>query len=165
LEALSLADRMAVMNAGVIMQFGTPDEIYDDPANTFTADFVGEPKINLFEGIARRQNGDVGVAVGRDGFLPTAARDVTDGQPVTVGLRPQDCRIATEDERAVGAEVVVFENVLEFGLATLDVAGLDGRMVAQTPGDVQWHHGSQVRITARPDRVYLFDIDGGERIR
>ena len=165
LEALSLADRMAVMNAGVIMQFGTPDEIYDDPANTFTADFVGEPKINLFEGIARRQNGEVGVAVGRDGFLTTAAREVADGQPVTVGLRPQDCRVATEGERAIGAEVVVFENVLEYGLATLDVAGLDGRMVAQTPGDVQWRAGGQARITARPDRVYLFDVESGERIR
>jgi multiple sugar transport system ATP-binding protein len=165
LEALSLADRMAVMNAGIIMQFGTPDEIYDDPANTFTADFVGEPKINLFEGIARRQDGEVGVAVGRDGFLTTAAREVADGQPVTVGLRPQDCRVATEGERAIGAEVVVFENVLEYGLATLDVATLDGRMVAQTPGDVQWRTGDQARITSRPDRVYLFDVDSGERIR
>jgi len=165
LEALSLADRMAVMNAGIIMQFGTPDEIYDDPANTFTADFVGEPKINLFEGIARRQDGEVGVAVGRNGFLPTAARDVTDGQSVTVGLRPQDCRVAAEGERAIEAEVVVFENVLEYGLATLDVAGLDGRMVAQTPSDVQWRTGEQARITGRPDRVYLFDVDSGERIR
>src|SRR3954466_11261061 len=110
LEALSLADRMAVMNAGIIMQFGTPDEIYDNPANTFTADFVGEPKINLFEGIARRQDGEVVVAVGRNGFLPTAAREVTDGQSVTVGLRPQDCRVAAQGERAIGAEVVVFEN-------------------------------------------------------
>jgi ABC-type sugar transport system ATPase subunit len=165
LEALSLADRMAVMNAGVIMQFGTPDEIYDDPANTFTADFVGEPKINLFEGVARRQNGEVAVAVGRDSVLPTAARDVADGRAVTVGVRPQDCRIAREGERAVEAEVVVFENVLEFGLATLDVPGLDGRMVAQTPGDVQWRTGESVRVTARPDRVYLFDVDSGERIR
>jgi ABC-type sugar transport system ATPase subunit len=165
LEALSLADRMAVMNAGIIMQFGTPDEIYDDPANTFTADFVGEPKINLFEGIARRQDGEVRVAVGRNGFLPTAARDVTDGQSVTVGLRPQDCRVAADGERAIEAEVVVFENVLEYGLATLDVAGLDGRMVAQTPSDVHWRSGEQARITGRPDRVYLFDVDSGERIR
>ena len=105
------------------------------------------------------------MAVGRNGFLPTAAREVTDGQSVTVGLRPQDCRIAAEGERAIEAEVVVFENVLEYGLATLDVAGLDGRMVAQTPGDVQWRAGEQARITGRPDRVYLFDVDSGERIR
>ena len=76
------------------------------------------------------------MAVGRNGLLPTAAHDVADGQSVTVGLRPQDCRMAAEGERAIGAEVVVFENVLEFGLATLDVPGLDGRMVAQTPSDV-----------------------------
>ena len=93
LEALSLADRMAVMNAGVIMQFGTPDEIYDDPANTFTADFVGEPKINLFEGVARRRDGEVDVAVGRAGLLRTAARDVPDGRPVTVHLAPDQVHV------------------------------------------------------------------------
>ena len=60
LEALSLADRMAVMDAGVIQQFGTPDEIFDDPANQFVADFVGEPKINLVEGVVeRREQGTV----------------------------------------------------------------------------------------------------------
>jgi ABC-type sugar transport system ATPase subunit len=166
LEALSLADRMAVMNAGVIMQFGTPDEIYDDPANTFTADFVGEPKINLFEGVARRRDGEIAVALGRNSLLRTAAHDVADGRSVTVGVRPQDCRIAEEGEEAVvEAEVVVFENVLEFGLATLEVPGLDGRMVAQTPGDVAWRAGESVRVTARPDRVYLFDVESGERIR
>ncbi|HEY2099931.1 MAG TPA: ABC transporter ATP-binding protein, partial [Pseudonocardia sp.] len=51
LEALSLADRLAVMDGGVIQQFGTPDEIFDDPANQFVADFVGEPPINLLTGV------------------------------------------------------------------------------------------------------------------
>jgi multiple sugar transport system ATP-binding protein len=73
--------------------------------------------------------------------------------------------VAAEGERAIGAEVVVFENVLEFGLATLDVPGLDGRMVAQTPSDVHWQTGGQAHITARPDCVYLFDVTTGDRIR
>ena len=52
-EALSLADRLAVMDAGVVQQFGTPDEVFDDPANLFVATFVGEPQINVVPGIAR----------------------------------------------------------------------------------------------------------------
>ena len=52
-EALSLADRLAVMDAGVVQQFGTPDEVFDDPANLFVAQFVGEPQINVLRGVAK----------------------------------------------------------------------------------------------------------------
>ncbi|GGK91435.1 ABC transporter ATP-binding protein [Mangrovihabitans endophyticus] len=165
LEALSLADRMAVMNAGVIEQFGTPDEIYDDPANMFVADFVGEPKINLFEGTAVRRSGGTVVRAGRDGRLAAYAPAATDGQAVTVGLRPQDARPAHDDEPALAARVVVYEDFMEFGLATLEVPGVDGRIVAQLPHGVRWRRGETRRIAARPDRVYLFDTETGTRIR
>jgi ABC-type sugar transport system ATPase subunit len=165
LEALSLADRMAVMNAGIIEQFGTPDEIYDDPANVFVADFVGEPKINLFEGTVERRGGDIAVRVGRDGTLLTDVQQAEHGQPVTVGLRPQDTRTAHPDEDALDCTVVVYEDFMEFGLATLEVSGVDGRVVAQTPHGVHWRRADPVRIAARRDRVYLFDHDTGMRIR
>ena len=58
-EALSLADRLAVMDAGVVQQFGTPDEVFDDPANLFVAQFVGEPQINVLRGTARTVDGRV----------------------------------------------------------------------------------------------------------
>ena len=164
LEALSLADRMAVMNAGIIEQFGTPDEIYDDPANVFVADFVGEPKINLFEGTVVRRGGDILVRVG-NGLLLTDARAGEDGQPVTVGLRPQDTRTAHDDEPAVTSTVVVYEDFMEFGLATLEVPGVDGRLVAQTPHGVHWRRHDTVRVAARRDRVYLFHHDTGMRLR
>jgi ABC-type sugar transport system ATPase subunit len=165
LEALSLADRMAVMNAGIIEQFGTPDEIYDDPANVFVADFVGEPKINLFEGTVVRRGGDIAVRVGREGLLLTDVQTGEEGQPVTVGLRPQDTRTAHEGEPAVTCTVVVYEDFMEFGLATLEVPGVDGRVVAQTPHGVHWRRADTVRIAARRDRVYLFHHDTGMRLR
>ena len=58
-EALSLADRLAVMNGGVIQQFGTPDEVFDDPANLFVAGFVGEPQINIVDGVVRRDGSSI----------------------------------------------------------------------------------------------------------
>ncbi len=71
-EALSLADRLAVMDAGVVQQFGTPDEVFDDPANLFVATFVGEPQINVVPGIARVQDGRVRVEIGSGtGYLDT----------------------------------------------------------------------------------------------
>jgi ABC-type sugar transport system ATPase subunit len=162
LEALSLADRLAVMDGGVIQQFGTGDEVFDDPANLFVADFVGEPKINLIEG-TMGENGTV--RIGRDSALGTAARSAKAGQPVTVGVRPQDLRPAEPSEVGLHADVAVFEHLLEFGLGTLKVGGLDGNVVAQTPSDVRWRRADQVQVTAPPERVYLFDTDTGARIR
>ena len=162
LEALSLADRLAVMDAGVIQQFGTSDEIFDDPANLFVADFVGEPKINLLEGVADE---DGTVRIGRDGRLRSAARSTSAGQSVTVGLRPQDGHLASDGEPSVPAEVVVFEDLLEFGLGTVRVEGLDSSIVVHTPADVRWRRGDVVRLAAPPERVYLFEPDGGARIR
>lgn len=158
LEALTLADRMAVMNDGVIRQFGTPDEIYDDPADRFVADFVGEPKINLMPG--RFENG--AVHIGGDCALSTVAQ-ITDGTAVEVGIRPQDCR--PDEAGGLRGTVRVFENLLEFGLGTIDVAGIPEPVVAQTPADAAWSAGEEVRLTVPADRVYLFDRDTGARLR
>ena len=166
LEALSLADRMAVMDAGVIRQFGTPDEVFDDPANQFVADFVGEPKINMVEGTVTRDGERVLVRVGRTGSLPTDARTPADGKAVLVGLRPQDCRVdVPENEPAIEGQVRVFEHLLEYGQATIDVPGVDGPVVAVTPADDDWSPGSAVRVSAASRRVYLFDPETGDRIR
>jgi multiple sugar transport system ATP-binding protein len=166
LEALSLADRIAVMDAGVIQQFGTPDEIYDDPANQFVADFVGEPKINLLEAVVELRGDEVIARVGRTSSIRTAVRGLDEGRPVIVGLRPQDCRPhAPADQPCLEGEVAVFEHLLEFGLATIDVPGLDGRLVAQTPADTYYETGTIAHIDARPDRVYLFDAENGQRLR
>ncbi|MFI9587065.1 ABC transporter ATP-binding protein [Streptomyces sp. NPDC052236] len=169
LEALSLADRIAVMDGGVIQQFGTPDEVYDDPRNVFVADFVGEPKINFVEGVVERRDDEVdavSVRVGRSSTLRTAARTPEHGRPVVVGIRPQDCRYDTPtDQPAVEGQVAVFEDLQEFALATVAVDGVDGHVVAQTPGNLALPRGSTVRISAPPGRIHLFDPDTGERVR
>ncbi|HEX4247281.1 MAG TPA: ABC transporter ATP-binding protein [Pseudonocardia sp.] len=163
LEALSLADRIAVMDGGLIQQFGTPDEIFDDPANRFVADFVGEPPINLLVGVTA---GDGTVRLGEAGALATSAPGVPAGRRVVVGLRPQDCRtepVRTDTgrpARALLATVLVYENLLEYGLATVELAGLPGRVVVQVPAGQRLSAGDQVSITAPAARVYLFDEHG-----
>jgi multiple sugar transport system ATP-binding protein len=181
LEALSVADRIAVMDAGVIQQFGTPDEIFDDPANQFVADFVGEPPINLLPGDTAA---DGSVRLGQAGVLRTSASGVPPGQRVVVGLRPQDCRA---EARAPGAEVsagagltpgpgltpapgltatvLVYENLLEYGLATVELAGVPGRVVVQVAAGQNLAAGDAVSITAPTRRVYLFDDQSGGRLR
>jgi ABC-type sugar transport system ATPase subunit len=163
LEALSLADRMAVMDAGVIKQFGTPDEVFDAPADRFVADFVGEPSITLLPGTG---TGD-GVRVGSAGGLK-AAVPVPDGRDVLVGLRPQDCHPVDghpTDVPGLEGTVLVFEDLLEFGLATVDVPGVDTRVVAQVEPGHPLRAGDRITIAAPPERVHVFDYATGERLR
>jgi ABC-type sugar transport system ATPase subunit len=166
-EALSLADRLAVMDAGVVQQFGTPDEVFDDPANLFVAQFVGEPQINVLPGIARVHDARVRVEIGSNaGHLDTTVTDVADGTRVSVGIRPQDSAIASPDsERGIHTTVAYFEHLLEFGLATSTVAGMEEGIVVQTPPQESYEPEQRVTVTAPPERVYLFDADTGERLR
>ncbi|GAB5898874.1 MULTISPECIES: ABC transporter ATP-binding protein [Mycolicibacterium] len=166
-EALSLADRLAVMDAGVVQQFGTPDEVFDDPANLFVAQFVGEPQINVLPGVARVADGRTTVEIGSgSGALDTAVTGVADGTRVTVGIRPQDCALRTDTAAAgIHTTVAYFEHLLEFGLATSTVSGVEEGIVVQTPAAENYEPEQKVVVTAPAERVYLFDSDSGERLR
>lgn len=165
-EALSLADRLAVMDAGVVQQFGTPDEVFDDPANLFVAQFVGEPQINVLRAKAKVVDGRVWAEIGSDaGRLATSVTDVADGTAVVVGVRPQDCAITSDAGAGLTATVAYFEHLLEFGLATSTVSGVEDGIVIQTPAVDAYEPEQRVVVTAPAERVYLFDPDTGERLR
>jgi multiple sugar transport system ATP-binding protein len=150
----------------VVQQFGTPDEVFDDPANLFVAQFVGEPQINVLPGVARVRDGRVSVQIGDGaGGLDTAATGVADGTAVTVGIRPQDCAITGDAAQGISTTVAYFEHLLEFGLATSTVAGMEEGIVVQTPAADTYEPEQKVVVTAPPERVYLFDAGTGERLR
>ncbi|MDT7842314.1 ABC transporter ATP-binding protein [Streptomyces justiciae] len=159
-EALSLADRIAVMKDGVIQQLGTPYEIYDSPANVFVADFVGEPAINLLPGTATadahaRLSDSVRLA------LPTP---VAEGRELVLGIRPEDLRLAGDDS-GLPARVVAHEPLLESGIATLALDGVDRHLVALTDPDVRLAHDDRVRVVADRDLTQVFDAETGDSLR
>ncbi|HET9873349.1 MAG TPA: ABC transporter ATP-binding protein [Propionibacteriaceae bacterium] len=165
-EALSLADRLAVMDAGIIRQFGTPDEVFDDPANLFTAGFVGEPQINVFDGVLTANDAGTGLVVELgNGLLPVRLESGRPGQPVTVGIRPQDARLTHDAGQGVEVRVAVFEHLMEFGLATVDVPNTENSMVVQTSALDHFETGAHASVSAPPERIYLFDPASGERLR
>ena len=158
-EALSLADRIAVMKDGVIQQLGTPYEIYDSPANLFVADFVGEPAINLLPGIAAadghaRLSGSVRIA------LPVP---VAEGRAVVVGVRPEDLRLTGGE--GMPAKVVAHEPLLEAGIATLALDGVEHALVVLTDPEVRLTHDERVRVTADPGHTHVFDAETGDSLR
>ncbi|WP_034273916.1 ABC transporter ATP-binding protein [Haloechinothrix halophila] len=157
-EALSLADRVVVMHDGVVQQVGTPDEIYDDPANLFVATFVGEPPMNTVEGTLVdgrvRLSGDVEVPV-------TAGT----GGSVVLGVRPEDVALTEPENADVTGTVLVYEELLEYGLASVELPGVTERIVAQTAPGLDLAPGQPVSLALQRDRTYLFDTDSGERLR
>ncbi|MFJ4279094.1 ABC transporter ATP-binding protein [Streptomyces massasporeus] len=157
-EALSLADRIAVMKDGVIQQLGTPYEIYDSPANVFVADFVGEPAITLLPGIA-----DDGHARLSDAVRIALPVPVDEGRKVVVGIRPEDVRLTAEG--TLPARVVAHEPLLESGLATLALDGVERHLVVLTDPEVRLAHDERVRVAADPRHTHVFDAETGASLR
>ena len=96
IEAMTMADKIVVMKDGVVEQTGGPLDLYDQPANTFVAGFIGSPAMNLLQGTARRNGSGVEIAFANGDRVqtPTAPRCRT-GQPVLFGIRPEHCAVAT----------------------------------------------------------------------
>lgn len=157
-EALSLADRVVVMNDGVVLQVGTPDEVYDDPANLFVAQFVGEPAMNLLPGTAEAG------AVRLTPQLTVPVSGKAFGQ-VTLGVRPEDLAVVAPSQADLSAVAVVYEDLREYALATVEIDGVDARVVVQTDPGLRIAPGDAVPLALHRDRTYLFDSASGERLR
>jgi multiple sugar transport system ATP-binding protein len=167
-EALSLADRIAVMHDGTLQQVGTADEVYDHPANLFVADFVGEPRMNLLPGRLRTL-GDSGLEVrlSEDArvILPGHLGDGPTERDVMLGIRPQDIVIERPDAvGAMRATVFAFEPLQEVGRVTLELPGVETRVVIETHHDLRVDAGETVGLRFDPARTHLFDTGTGDRL-
>jgi multiple sugar transport system ATP-binding protein len=151
-EAMSLANRIAVLSAGELQQIGTPDEVYDHPANVFVAEFIGSPPMNLLP--ARRDDGSLVVAGGWK--MPAPKLTSSPRGDVTVGLRPEGISIGAKGQ---GAEVVAVE---PFGSEVIvDVRIGDQALKVRAAPDVRPDPGSTVHLRADPDAVRVFDRESG----
>jgi multiple sugar transport system ATP-binding protein len=152
IEAMTMADRIVVMNAGRVEQIGTPLELYDDPANLFVAGFIGSPAMNILPG--RMNGGAVSLAQGIDIAVnkPLAA-----GREVLVGVRPEHFAVAGD---GLPAQVVLVEPT---GADTQIFCKLAGRDVtAMVRERHEFHPGETIRL--RPGLSYLFDPSSGARL-
>ncbi|MGH8795250.1 MAG: ABC transporter ATP-binding protein [Stackebrandtia sp.] len=162
-EALALADRIAVMEAGKIRQLGTPREVFNRPSSTFVANFIGSTPMNLLPGVI--DSGAVAVAEGNSlGVDETSGiAHVADQDKVIVGVRPEHLELHTEDPgqpgRALHGEVSVLEHL---GASTLVTVDCEGTLVGATvPEEDEPEPGSPVWLTAPPGRTLLYRSDDG----
>jgi multiple sugar transport system ATP-binding protein len=147
IEALTMADRIAVLNEGQIIQEGTPDDIYDRPATTFVAQLVGTPRINLFE--ARRENGSVTV---NDSELKVdAAQNLPDA--LLLGIRPEDVRPDPEGKYA--GQVVLKEPL---GVETvLHLKSGNQTLLSLVPGMSDAKIGDTLAFNIADTKLHFFD--------
>ncbi len=154
IEAMTLADRVVVMSKGVVQQVGTPMEIYDRPANTFVAGFIGSPAMNLV-------SGDIadGVFTGENIRVEGLSHNARG--PVTLGFRAEDATLAS-DGGQIGAGIYSVELL---GEATMISMRVGGELVSvKTTKDYRAEIGDAVRVSISPAACHLFDKATGARI-
>ena len=187
-ESLILSDRIVVMREGKIQQIGTPESIYDSPANTFVAGFVGSPPINLLKGVLEQTGGGDWRVVG-EGFSCGVATSMIErmgqsaGREVSLGVRAEDigineapssAELASETaSETVGqsgkkvpsvdcAEVVVREPMGSDLFLTVDVGGINVKV--RTRPENRMDRGDKVELYFDPGKIHLFDGESGESL-
>jgi sn-glycerol 3-phosphate transport system ATP-binding protein len=158
-EAMTLAHRMLVMNAGRVEQIGTPLDVYRRPATTFVAGFIGLPPMNLLRG--RLADGAF-VAGGASLRLPDGASKPASGGDCVLGLRAEQLLPCPPDQAALVLEV---ENVEQLGADTLAHARLGSdMMVVRLPGDERPDVGSRLPLALDDSDLHWFDAKTGVRV-
>jgi multiple sugar transport system ATP-binding protein len=162
-EALSLGDRIAVMRDGVIVQCGTPMEVYNNPATEFIGSFIGNPPMNFLRGLLQHQNGRAHVVVGSHGLEgPRSLANVADGD-VLVGIRAENIQAAlTETPDALPARAEVIEPVGANLLITAVVG--DQRIKVLTRTDFAVQTGGDLWLQPEWDKLRWFDPETQKEI-
>ena len=159
-EAMTLANRMIVINAGVVEQVGAPIEVYDDPATLFVAGFIGSPSMNFMPG---RRSGD-GVDVGEGMIVPLPPEvRAKAGEQVTVGVRPE--HFVTGEGGGLSFKLHV-DTVEALGADSLLHAGFnDTLLVVRIEGHATPQAGTALDVAIMPGKAYFFDTATGKRLK
>ncbi|MEN3149774.1 sn-glycerol-3-phosphate ABC transporter ATP-binding protein UgpC [Neorhizobium sp. IRAMC:178] len=161
IEAMTLADRIVVMKDRVIQQQGTPDEIYNRPANTFVARFVGSPAMNFLNGVIRGNEAVVDGEVVR--IASAVSSPLADGRKVIIGIRPEDMAVQTDaTPQGLAVEVDVVEPMGPEKLVWCKRGDIGLSTKAASSSSVK--SGDKIRLGLTEDRLHIFDVENGTRL-
>ncbi|MGB7432381.1 MAG: sn-glycerol-3-phosphate ABC transporter ATP-binding protein UgpC [Ahrensia sp.] len=156
IEAMTLADRVVVMNKGVVQQVGTPKEIYNNPANTFVAGFMGTPAMNLIDGTIAN-----GTFSARN--MEVAGFDKSLSGKITLGFRAEDSGLTTgKNKGEINAPIYSFELLGDASMVTMRVGG--SIVAVKADKDYVADIGSQASASVPASICHLFDANTGERL-
>jgi multiple sugar transport system ATP-binding protein len=159
-EAMTLADKIVVLDHGEISQVGGPMELYQSPANKFVASFIGSPTMNFFAAKTRTSDGmniTVDLPGGRDLTVKTRHGCKGGDGPVELGIRPEHIRLSRPDDAAasLAGTVQILERLGNATIMYVDTPA--GQIVAQDDGDAPARAGDNVGVVFDPARVHIFN--------
>jgi ABC-type sugar transport system ATPase subunit len=160
-EAMTMANRIAVMSTGELQQVGTPQQVYDTPANLFVAQFIGTPPMNTLPGAFTTEGGPA-IVVGASRFPvpPGLKASLPEGRPVVVGARPEHLGVATDGTIAQDVKAVEW-----LGHECLLFGAVEGEpVVVRQVGMSPLEAGGAVRLSVDPANVHVFDPDTETRL-
>lgn len=159
-EGMTLADRLVVMNKGTIEQVGTPSEIYERPASTYVAGFIGSPAMNMLPGqvVAARR----GVVLENGTLVPLAGDDLRDGLMVQIGIRPEHARMVSAGQGLFDARVDMIEELGAERLCNLLFEDIPFSLLTDARPTLA--PGAVVGVGFDLDQAHLFDAGTGARI-
>jgi multiple sugar transport system ATP-binding protein len=161
LEAMSMADKIAVMNDGIVEQLGTPQEIYDRPASLFVADFIGSPPMNFITVHAELHRGDGAVSIeGADVTIPVL-RENPPEPDLVLGVRPEHVSFADASAFCGVVFGVEYLGTTQIVTVTTD----RGAVKARLPSTLPVRPGERVGLVFRPEKLMLFAKTSGRAVR
>ena len=163
-EAMTLGDRIVVMNDGHIMQVGTPYEVFHRPANLFVAGFIGTPQMNFLDAVLESKNGACAALLSEGRILlpPGSVAPAWDGKAVTLGVRPEHLHLA--EDGALPAVVEVSELMGSSVALHLRCCGALVELISPAAELGPDMTGAQVRLSPDTDRLHFFDPESKARI-
>jgi multiple sugar transport system ATP-binding protein len=161
LEAMSMADRIAVMNHGIVEQIGAPQDIYDLPASMFVAEFVGSPPMNLIPFAGRLRPSDNSVRLGGASVAIPEAREDGPSESLVLGVRPEHVSFA--DEAPLRGRVFGTEYLGTTQIVTVDIE--QGQIKARLPSLASVRPGETVGLAFKSNSLLVFDQATGRAMR
>jgi len=167
-EALSMCDKIAIMNKGVLQDFDTPEKLYSQPINQFIAQFIGNPPMNFLDVIFVRE-GDEVYLQGASFRIKLPERIVRrfariqNEDRVILGIRPENMKIGSEDQNAVKGEIYVIEPLGRDKLVNVKIGTNRIKVIASQ--DYNGNMGENVFIHFDLEKIHLFDSENGKSLR
>ncbi|WP_112320668.1 ABC transporter ATP-binding protein [Oceanibium sediminis] len=161
-EAMTLATRIVVLEGGGIRQVGAPLTLYEKPCNTFVAQFIGSPAMNIMSAKVTGTGAETTVVTDKGGHVtaPIPSTEADNGQPVQLGVRPEDFVETDGEDYVFEGAVSVIEALGETTNLYFETESGEPNFIAKLPGIREIKRGDVIRLTAPPEKMHLFDMDG-----
>lgn len=172
-EAMTLGDRIVIMKDGIVQQVGTPQEVFDHPANIFVAGFIGMPQMNMFDAKLVEQSGKYSVELGGVSIIlseekqAALAKNNVKSQEITLGIRPEHIALAEAGKDAITGKVDVSEMMGSAIHLHVNACGRDTIIIVQTmdlTGGEDLSIGSEISFAFGGNAVHVFNKESGENL-